>query len=56
MSSKVTQEATKALLVRKMPLVLHWKLEKWADAKGLGKEEAAEIVLKRALKHVKLED
>lgn len=54
MSDKVTLEGTKALFLRKLPLSWHWRLETWAKDRGLGKEAAAEAILKKALKNVKL--
>jgi hypothetical protein len=55
MAIKVTLEGTKALLLRKLSLATHWKLESWAKRKKLGKEDAAEKILRDALKNEKLD-
>jgi hypothetical protein len=54
MATKVTARNVKVLNLRNVPLVDHWRLETWADDKGLGKYEAAEKLLHDALRHVKL--
>lgn len=54
MGLKVTLEDTKALNLRDLPLSLHWKIEKYAKAKKLGKEKAAEKILTDALRNIKL--
>ena len=54
MAIKVTLDGTKALLLRKLSLATHWKLESWAKRKKLGKEDAAEKILRDALRNEKL--
>jgi plasmid stability protein len=55
MALKVTQGGTKALLLRNLSLATHWKLESWAKRKKLGKEDAAEKILRDALRSEKLD-
>lgn len=55
MATKVTPNETKGLNLRNVSLVTHWKLEKWAKNKKLGKYEAAEKILHDAVKSVKLD-
>jgi len=55
MSVKATlEEETKGLYLRKLPLSLHWKLETWAKSKKVGKEEAAERIITKAMKKVNI--
>lgn len=55
MAVKVTPVNTKALFLRSLTLQDHWRLEMWARNKNLGKEEAAQKILRDTLKFVKLE-
>lgn len=55
MTLKVTTANKKALFLRSLTLQDHWRLETWAKNKNLGKEKAAEKILRDALKSVKLE-
>lgn len=55
MPVKVTTPKTKALFLRTLTLQDHWRLETWAREKNLGKEEAAQKILRDTLKLVKLE-
>lgn len=55
MALKVTIEGTKALLLRKLRLSTHWKLESWAKKKKMGKEDAAETILRHGLRNEKLD-
>lgn len=54
MVPKVTRRGTKALLLRRLSLATHWKLETWAEKHNMGKEVAAEKILQDGLKSVKL--
>lgn len=55
MAVKVTPKNTKALFLRRLTLSDHWRLETWANDRNLGKEEAAEKILRDGLKNVKLD-
>lgn len=46
---------TKVLFLRNLSLSDHWRLETWARNRKLGKEKAAEKILRDALKNVKLD-
>lgn len=55
MAVKVTTVKTKALFLKTLTVQDHWRLEVWAREKNLGKEAAAQKILRDTLKFVKLE-